>query len=192
MVALHLHNTNASSVERVPFAEAVVMQWCLKKLLFLAGVAALTSQVALAEATHNSGGTFNLSRPQAGQNSSSAKRLSDAVNACSLGRGGSLLTGINPGLGQIGTGIGAAGGTGGGGFQGSGVPTGGAAAGAGAGGAALSLFQGKCTSCHGPKDPAKSIQAIQGRLAVPQPMQAALARMSAQEKQQIIGFLQTR
>lgn len=169
------------------------MQLCLKKFLFVAGFAALSSQVVLAEGNHSGGGVFNLSRPAADQTSSSAKRLADAVNACSLGRGGNILAGINPGIGQVGTGIGAQGGIGGAGFQGSGVPTGGGALNTGAaGGAALSLFQSKCTTCHGPKDPRKSIQAIQGQLSVPAPMQQALSRMSAQEKQQLVSFLQTR
>jgi hypothetical protein len=165
------------------------MKWSSKSFFFVVGVAALAGQLSLAEPRHDSGGgTFNLSRPSAG--TSSSKKLSDAVNACLLGRGGSLSgsltgTGINPGLGEIGAGIGT-GATGLTTFPQ--VDSGG-----GTGGdSPSSLAPQACLQCHGPKNAQASIEALNGTRTVPAPMQKFLATLSASEKQEFVSFFEQR
>lgn len=155
------------------------------------GVAAFLAPLALAEGNHSSGDVFNLTQGRPSASSGSAKRLSDLVNSCTLGRGGGLV-GINPGLTQVGKGIG----TGGGGFVpfpptgGGGNPktgTGGAATGA------QGLLNAKCMICHARNgvriDPVKAVAFLNGTATPPAPMTAVIAGLSAQEKQTLSTFI---
>jgi len=165
------------------------MKLSSKKFFLAVGFLTLAANSGIAESRHDGGdGTFSLSgRPSSGQ--SSSKKLSDAVNACLVGRGTGLgsglgALGINPGLGQIGGGIGTERPpllTNGGGLPAL-EPDKNASA----------LMPPKCLKCHGVKDAQASIEALQGTKRVPERMQAALDGMSAAEKEEMIAFFQKR
>lgn len=168
----------------------LVMKRSSKKF-FLAVAFLALSAPALAETSRHDGGdgTFSLS---GGRRSavSGSKKLSDAVNACLLGRAGSNpLLGINPGLGEVGQGIGTDPRPG---FPFPGIDDGALPEVKPIDADAKSLAPEKCLKCHGPKDAQASIDALQGKKRVPAKMQTFLDGLSATEKADMVAFFEKR
>lgn len=168
------------------------MKLSSKKLLFALGVLTLACHPLFGEPRHDSGtgDTFNLSRPSSG--SSSAKKLSDLVNSCFAGRGGSGSTlGINPGLGQVGQGIGS--GTTGNKWPNTQVDDTTRPRGNG-GSVTAGLMPAQCLKCHSraPKGTDESISMLSGGITPPKEMEQFLAGLSAGEKSEMIAFFQKR
>lgn len=159
------------------------MKLSSKKFLFAVGAFALASLPVLGEPRHDSGtgDTFNLSRPSSGTNS--AKKVSDIINSCFAGHaGGNPTLGINPGLGEVGGGVGS-----GGRLP---FPIGGGT-GAITPPDTASLAPKKCTQCHDAKSAQESIDILNGDLKNPK-MEPVLAGLSAGQKAEFLAFFEKR
>ncbi len=152
------------------------------KLIFALGVLSLACFPVFGEHSGSAKSIKSLTRPSSLINS--AKQADDIVSACFAGRGGGALTGINPGLEDIGTQIGA---EGRGNIPSSPVAKSGAAS-------AAALMPAKCLKCHkdSPKSPDAAIAVLTGKKTAPKEMTAFLAGLSAAEKTQFVNFFKAR
>ena len=167
------------------------MKLSSKKFFLAVGFLALAANTCLAEPGHDGGsGTLSLSGRRSATDSR-GKKLSDVINSCLVGRGGLAsgidpLLGVNPGLGQIGGGIGTDRPVALPQIDSGGLPALEPEANKSA------LMPAKCLTCHGVKDAQASIEALQGTKRVPEKMQAFLDGLSATEKGEMLTFFQKR
>ena len=130
-------------------------------------LAALVSPwYSMAETTDHTGAPANDPNRSQVDQTANPNKLYKMINACLDGRPGSGSSSTN----------------------GTGATLGGAADGA-------STFQARCLSCHGPKDPRKSIDCINGPCPTSEGVKAQMppgGPLSADEKTAIIGFLNSK